>query len=343
MNVLALTGPRRLGLLQRQRPELARPDDVRLRMEAVGVCGSDVHYFTQGRIGDQVVTYPQVVGHEGAGVVAAVGPAVRHVRPGDRVVIEPAVTCGTCDQCRAGRANTCRRLRFLGCPGQLEGCLAEYLVMPERCCLPVAPGTTAATAALIEPLAIGLYAVRLARLGPGARVTILGAGPIGLSVLLCARHAGAARVDVIEPRDYRRAAALAFGADRVLAPDAARATVGATEFDVAFECCGEQDAVDLGLALLAPGGTLMMIGIPDAARISLPVDLGRRRELTFRNVRRQCGCTADALALVASGALRPDPMVTHRFPLAQAAAAFELVAAYGDGVIKAMIEMTPRS
>lgn len=342
MNALALTALRRIEPVEVPRPEIRQADDVLIRMEAVGVCGSDVHYYTTGRIGDQVVRFPQVVGHEGAGLVVSAGPAVTRLQRGDRVVIEPAVACGACDQCRIGRENTCRHLRFLGCPGQLPGCLSEYLVMPERCCIPVAAGTTAEEAALVEPLAIGLYAVRQAPLPPGACMGILGAGPIGLSVLLCARHAGVAQTMVVEPLDYRRRAAVAMGADGAGSPADAGAMVGAAApegLDVVFECCGKQEAVDQGMRLLKPGGTLMMIGIPSTERIGLPVDLGRRHELTFRNVRRQAHCTADALHLLESGAVQAASMITHRFEAGRITEAFEMVAGYREGVIKAMIRL----
>ncbi|MDA0576461.1 MAG: alcohol dehydrogenase catalytic domain-containing protein, partial [Verrucomicrobia bacterium] len=158
---------------------LANDTDVLLRVGAVGVCGSDVHYYMRGRICSQVVTYPYRVGHEFAGTVVAVGPAVRRIQVGDRVAVDPAMSCGNCDQCLAGRAHTCRSLRFLGCPGQADGCLAEFIVMPEECCYPLREGTTLEQGALVEPLSIGIYAVRLAGAVRGAHVGILGCGPIG--------------------------------------------------------------------------------------------------------------------------------------------------------------------
>jgi L-iditol 2-dehydrogenase len=118
-------------------PEIKNPNDVLIRMKIVGVCGSDVHYYTQGKIGSQVVEYPFTVGHEGAGIVEAVGSAVTKVKPGDRIAVEPAMSCWECDQCKAGRPHTCRKLHFLGCPKQADGCLSEYIVMPEECCLKI--------------------------------------------------------------------------------------------------------------------------------------------------------------------------------------------------------------
>ena len=212
MKTVQLTGLRQMERRSVPDPVIRRPDEVLLRLRAVGVCGSDVHYYTTGRIGSQVVSYPFAVGHEAAGVVEAVGPAVRRVKPGDRVAIDPPVSCHTCDQCRAGREHTCRNLKYLGCPGQLEGCLGELLVMPEECCFPIPDTMTFADAALIEPLSIGVYAVQQSIPMPGAKVGILGMGPIGFSVMLPALAAGAAAVYVTDPIQRRGDLARAHGA-----------------------------------------------------------------------------------------------------------------------------------
>ncbi len=344
MQAMQLTGIRRMELRQVPDPEIRRPDDVLLRIRAVGVCGSDVHYYTQGRIGSQVVSYPFAVGHEAAGVVEAVGPAVRRVKPGDRVAIDPPVSCHVCDQCRAGRPHTCRSLKYLGCPGQLEGCLGELLVMPEECCFPVPATMSFADAALIEPLSIGVYAVRQSVPMPGARVGILGVGPIGMSVMLPALAGGAAAVYVSDPLGPRRDLALRHGARWAGDPNRCDivAEIRSQEpllLDVVFECCGQQSALDQGLALLKPGGKLMIVGIPEFARYSFDAETGRRRELCLQHVRRQNGCVQAALDLVVEGKVDPSFMVTHRFPLARAGEAFDLVAGYRDGVLKAMIEV----
>ncbi|MCX7818852.1 MAG: alcohol dehydrogenase catalytic domain-containing protein [Kiritimatiellae bacterium] len=344
MKILRLTGIRQLELQSAPLPELRTPRDVRIRITRVGVCGSDIHYYAEGRIGSQVVRYPFAVGHECAGVVDAVGPAVRGVRPGDRVAVEPAVSCGACDQCRCGRPNTCRALKFLGCPDQLEGCLAEMIVMPESNCLPLPPGADEDLGALSEPFAIAVYAVRQSGPMVGRRVAVLGAGPIGLSVILAARAEGAAVVYATDPVPERRAAARRAGAvwagdperDDPVGELARREPLG---LDVVFECCGQQSAVDQALRMLGPGGTLSMIGIPSVERISLQIDLARRREIRFQNVRRQAHCAEPALQMLASGRVDARWMITHRYPLERAAEAFELVEGLRDGVLKAMIEL----
>lgn len=342
MQAMRLTALRRLELVELPDPEIQFPDDVLLRMAAVGVCGSDVHYYNTGRIGSQVVRYPFTLGHEGAAFVEQVGPAVRHLQPGDLVAVEPAMSCGDCDQCLIGRPHTCRKLRFLGCPGQAEGCLSTKLVMPARCCLRLADGMSPIHGALSEPLAIGLYAVRRSLPLKGARVGILGCGPIGLSVLRCAGLLGVAKIYAADPLAYRAQAARDAGADWAGMPGEEWTEHIRTEapggLDVIFECCGQQQALDQAVDCMRPGGRLMLVGIPETDRIELVIDKARRLEVRVLNVRRQCECAEDTLKLMAAGLLSADFMVTHRFPLPRTAEAFELVAGYRDGVIKAMIE-----
>jgi len=342
MRAMRLTGIREMAMTEVADPEISAPDEVLVRMHRVGVCGSDVHYYTTGRIGSQVVSYPFTVGHECAGLVEAVGSGVRRFAPGDRVAIDPAMPCGQCDQCLAGRAHTCRRLRFLGCPGQAEGSLSEYVVMPEHACFPLASHLSLEEGVLSEPLAIGVYACRLAGSLDGARIGILGSGPIGLSVLLPARHYGAEKVYMTDKIPARLELARRMGADWCGHPDEDDATgaIAAEEpllLDYVFECCGQQEAVDQAIELLKPGGKLLMIGIPETDRISFEIDKMRRKEICFQNVRRQNECTGPTLDLMASGAFDAMPMVTHHFPFEDTQAAFDLVTAYGDGVMKAMI------
>jgi L-iditol 2-dehydrogenase len=160
MNTMMLTGIRQMDMQQTPDPIIINPTDVKIRMKVLGVCGSDIHYYVNGKIGKQVVKYPFPVGHEGAGEVVEIGSGVSRVKPGDRVAIEPAMPCWKCDQCLAGRPHTCRNLKFLGCPGQADGCLSDYIVMPETSCFRIPDTMSWDEAAISEPLAIGVYAVR---------------------------------------------------------------------------------------------------------------------------------------------------------------------------------------
>jgi len=345
MQSMALTGTRRMEPRTVPVPALVNDTDVLIRMARVGICGSDVHYFAEGGIGSQRVEYPWTVGHEGAGIVTEVGAAVTRVTPSDRVAIDPASPCGDCDQCAAGRPHTCRHLDFLGCPGQVEGCLSEYLVMPEGSCYPIPASMSLEEAATVEPLSIGLYAWTLAALPPGAAIGILGAGPIGLSVLLPAKAAGVGRVYITDKIDARLSVARKVGADWTGNPDAEDVIAAVAEreptlLDAVFECSGEQDAIDQGVELLKPGGTLLLIGIPGATnRVSFDINLLRRKELRIQNVRRQNGCVQPAIDLIASKQVDVSLLITHRLPFARTPEGFDMVAGYKDGVVKAMIEI----
>lgn len=342
MKAIQLTGIQKMELREVPDPVIQGEKDVLIRLGSIGVCGSDIHYYSEGRIGGQVVEYPFTVGHECSGRVEKVGPGVRRVKPGDRVAIDPAMPCGRCDQCASGRSHTCRKLRFLGCPGQAEGCLSERMVMPEDCCFPIREGMTLDQAALSEPLAIGVYAVRQSVPMKGKRIGILGAGPIGLSVLLPARAQGAERIYVTDKIDARLEAARRAGAAWAGNPDREDVSARVAEkepllLDAVFECCGEQEAIDQGIDMLKPGGKLMIIGIPRVTRLSFSVDKMRHKEICIQNVRRQNHCVQPTLDLIDRREVDVDVMVTHRFPFEETAKAFDLVANYRDGVIKAMI------
>lgn len=345
MRVAYFTGLRSIEIRRQPEPVLQRPDEVLLAIDRVGICGSDVHYFREGRIGDQLLQLPATLGHECAGTVVAVGSAVERLQPGDRVAVDPALSCGQCDQCQRGRPNTCRKLQFLGCPGQAPGAVSDRLVLPADNCLRIPDTMSLEQAVLAEPLSIGLYAVKLAQLFPGAKVAILGAGPIGLSVLLCAKALLPLRAYVTEPIPERRAIARQCGADWVGDPvqEDPVASLLAQEslgLDLVFECSGNPDCIAQAMHLLAPGGTFVLVGIPAATEIRLDVHLMRRKEIAFLNVRRQAGCVGPVLRMMDEGRLDATPLLTHRFPLAQIQEAFELVAAYQDGVIKAILELS---
>lgn len=342
MKAMKLTGLRRMAMQDVPTPELSSDTDVLVRMARVGICGSDVHYFAEGGIGSQRVVYPWAVGHEGGGVVAEVGPAVTRVKPGDRIAFDPAQPCWQCDQCLAGRPHTCRAQNFLGCPGQAEGCLSEYLLLPERSCYPIPDSMSLEEAAIVEPLSIGVYALTL--FGPlrGAKIGITGAGPIGLSVLLPAKALGADKVYITDKIDARLALATRAGADGAGNPQTEDVIAKITErepdlLDAVFECSGSQDALDDAVRLLKPGGKLLLIGIPSVSRVSFDISLLRRKELVIQNVRRQNDCVQRAIDMIVDKEIDVNVMVTHRFPFARTQEGFDMVADYRDGVVKAMV------
>ena len=343
MKSMMLTGIREMEMQEVPTPMLVKDSDVLIKLKVVAVCGSDVHYYVSGKIGSQVVQYPFPVGHECAGVVERVGKAVTRVKPGDRIAIEPAMPCGECDQCKSGRPHTCRKLTFLGCPGQADVSLSDYIVMPEQSCFHIPDHMSFDQAAISEPLAIGLYALNRSIPMQGAHVGILGFGPIGMSVMLPALALGASAVYVSDKIDERLKIAQENGAVLTANPereDVVEKIAGKVPelLDVVFECCGQQDAIDTAVDLLKPGGKLMVIGIPEFDRWSFPVDKSRHKELCIQNVRRQNEAVQPALDMMADGEISVSAMTTHRFSFENTKEAFDLVAAYGDGVMKAMID-----
>lgn len=344
MKAVVLTGLKRMELVDVPAPTIEKETDVLLKIERVGICGSDVHYYETGRIGKQIVEYPFIIGHECAATVEAVGGSVTRVKAGDQVMVEPAAPCHKCDQCAQGRENTCYNVRFLGTPGQGGGCLCEYLVMPEENCFPTKGKITLEQAALCEPLSIGFYAVKRACLPENADVAVLGAGPIGLSCLLNAKAGNARACYVTDKIDERVEGAKKGGATWAGNPnkqDIVKEILQQKSLgvDAVFECAGQQEAIDQAVEILEPGGKLVIIGSPRTERISLDISKVRRKEIAIINIRRQNKCVQAAIDLVAFGKVNADFMITHRFPFEQTQKAFDLVAGYHDGVIKAMISV----
>jgi len=342
MKAAFLTGVRSIEVREVEAPRIAKDDDVLVRGKAVGVCGSDLHYYLSDSVGGDTVKYPFIPGHECAGIVEAVGKAVTRVKPGDAVVVEPAVSCGVCDQCLSGRPHTCRKLLFLGHYGELTGGMAELALAPERNCVPLPAKMTVVQGALAEPLSIAVYAAGLAGSVRGKAAAVLGTGPIGLCLAMTLKAEGAAAVYATEIVETRRAAASTAGAgwtgnpDRedVVAAIQARESLG---LDLVFECCGEQSALDQAVELLKPGGTLVVVGIPLDERVSFESGKLRRREIRVQSVRRQNRSLEKAVAMIHTGRVKVDFLATHFFKLDEAREAYETAAARRDGVIKAFV------
>jgi L-iditol 2-dehydrogenase len=344
MKAAVLTGIRQMQINDVPEPKIEKDNDVLLKIEKVGVCGSDVHYYETGRIGSQIVEYPFIIGHECAATVKAVGCSVRRVKAGDEVVVDPAVPCNNCAQCKMSRENTCYNLRFLGTPGQGGGCLCEYIVMPEQSCYPTHGAITLEQAVITEPLSIGAYSVNQAEMPENASIAILGVGPIGLCTFVSAKAKNINACYMTEKIQERIEAAKKAGATWVGNPDNQDIVKEILEqqpygVDVTYECAGQQETIDQAVELLRPGGKLILTGIPRFDRISLAIDKIRRKEITIINIRRQNKFTQKAIDLIAQGKVNVDFMITHRFSLEQTKEAFDLVGSYQDGVIKAIISL----
>jgi L-iditol 2-dehydrogenase len=343
LKALALTGLSRLEFVDVPQPRIVNDTDVLLKVAAVGICGSDIHYYETGRVGTQVVIYPYRIGHECSAIAAQVGKAVKNVKVGDKIAVEPAVWCNKCDQCKMGRENTCRNLKFLGTPGQGDGCLCEYMVMPQENCLVINDKLTLIQAALCEPFTIGVYSVKQGQGPYSDKIAILGSGPIGLSCMTAAKIQDVKKIYMTDKINARLAVAKKHGADWIGNPDESDIVKQISKLeplgvDVVYECAGQQSTIDQGIELLRPGGKLVLVGIPRENRISVSIDQIRRKEITIVNIRRQSRCTELAIELLAAKKANIDFMVTHRFKFADSVRAFEIAAGYKDGGIKAVIE-----
>lgn len=344
MRASRLYGIRDLRLEELARPSPG-PGEVLLHVASVGVCGSDVHYYLEGRIGTQIVTQPIILGHEFSARVEELGADVQELEVGQLVAVDPAISCGTCEPCRQGHPNLCAQVRFCGTP-PIDGIFAEYAVMPARNCFPLPDSMGPEEGALLEPLGIALHGVDLAHLKPGYSVAVLGAGPIGLLIGAVSRAAGATEVFVTEPLAQRREFALKYSADVALDPEAAdpiteilRVT-GGRGVDVAFEAAGAPGTAQQAAAVTRIGGKVVIAGIPADDTIILNASTVRRKGLTIKLVRRMKHTYPRAIRLQQTGAVDLRPLATHRFPLEQIAKAFELVAGYEDGVLRAMIQVS---
>jgi L-iditol 2-dehydrogenase len=340
MRVAELVGLRQFRLAEKP-PADPGPGELQVRVQAVGICGSDMHSYSEGGIGDMRCTYPMVLGHEPAGVVTRTGPGVTGWSPGDLVACEPAIFCYHCEHCQSGHHNLCSAVRFMSTPGE-PGFFREVVNLPAENALALPPGLSAVEGALIEPLSIALHSLRLAPPSVGDTAVVLGAGPIGLFTAAALKLAGAGRVWVVEPLAHRRSMALALGADAALDPaeDAVAGVLADTRkrgVDLVFDCAAKGDTANQAMRLARPGGRVVLTGIPAELRLPFDVHIWRRKELTIHNVRRSNREGHTALEILAQHRRRLAPVITHTRPLDEIQRAFALVEGYEDGVGKLVV------
>ena len=309
-----LYAPGDLRVEDRPTPEPG-PREVLVEVAAVGVCGSDVHYYEHGRIGSHVVRSPLVLGHESAGRVVALGAGAAKHAVGDRVTLEPGVPCGRCRECRAGRYNLCRDVRFFATP-PFDGAFANFVTIHEDFAFTLPDSVSDEAGALMEPLSVGIWACRKAGVAPGDRVLITGAGPIGLLALQCARAFGATEVTITDVSDERLELARRLGATRAL-----RAGEDAGEADALIECSGHPAALAAGVAAVRPAGTAVVVGMGPEEDASVPLSLIQNREIWLTGTFRYANTYPTAIALVAEGRVDPEAIVTGRYGLDDAEAA----------------------
>ncbi|MEV0345040.1 NAD(P)-dependent alcohol dehydrogenase [Nonomuraea sp. NPDC050680] len=314
MRAAVLHGIGKILLEERPRPEPG-PREVLVRVSSVGTCGSDVHYYEHGRIGDFVVESPLVLGHEPAGTVIVSGPGVGRELVGQRVSVEPGTPDFTCHQCRAGRYNLCPSMRFFGTP-PIDGAFCEYVVVREEFVYPVPDSLSDDAAALIEPLSVGVWACRKARVAPGTRVLVTGAGPVGLLCMQTALAFGATDVLVTDVNPVRLRVARDLGASETLDVRENPLSDAGFEPDVLLECSGQPAAIGPAIRAVGRAGRVVLVGM-GGDEIPLPLAHVQTRELEVTGTFRYAGTWPAAIALAAAGRVQLDALVTGHYGLAE--------------------------
>lgn len=343
MKALVLNGPLDLALRDIPDPGAPGPGQVRVNVKSVGVCGSDIHYYQHGRIGDFVVRDPMVLGHEAAGVVDAVGEGVSGLAPGDLVAMEPGVPCGNCRECRIGRYNLCKAVRFWATP-PVDGVLAEIALHPASMTYKLPANLTMDEGALMEPLAVGVHACNRGGVGPGCVVAVVGAGPIGCVTLMAALAYGAARVIVADVVSDRLERASDLGAEVVV--DARTESLAATVMsvtggrgaDVGIECSGHSSGPQTLIDAAAPGGRVVLVGMGPQPT-SVDVVAAMVKEVDLATVFRYANNYPTAIGLTAGGKTPVARLVTDRYALDEGVRAFEFACSGQPGTCKVMIDV----
>ncbi len=324
------------------KPEVTSPDEALIRVDAVGICGSDVHWLFDGHIGDLGVEEPLVLGHEAAGTVVTVGDDVTRLQPGDRVAIEPGYTCRKCRYCKRGLYNLCPDVVFMATP-PVDGAFCEFVTWPANFLFKLPEHVTTEEGAMIEPLSVGLWAAKRAGVQPGDVVAILGAGPIGLTTMQAAAAHGATTLVITDVVPSRLEFAAKLGATRIIHPlqedvvEIVRELTDGEGADVCFECSGLGDVVPQAIALTRRGGMVQFVGMGPSTIDQFPIWDFISKELNAGGLFRYANCYPVGVALIAAGRVDVKSLITHHFSLNETAEAMEFVHNHKDQVIKAVI------
>lgn len=320
------------------------PRDLRIKLEVVGICASDVHYFTHGRIADFVVEKPMVLGHEAAGTVIEVGSEVDGFAVGDRVCMEPGIPDAGSVETREGIYNLDPAIRFWATP-PVHGVLRESVVHPAAYTFPLPDNLLFAEGAMVEPLAVGLHAVNKVNLAPGDVVLVIGAGTIGLVTALSALAAGCARVVITDVVPEKLAIAESLGAITAInsasgdLPETIRSLTSGRGVTAVFECSGNKAAAESVFTHVAPGGTVVFVGLPDGP-IAYNVVEGAVKEVVVKHVFRYANVYPRAISLLSAGRINVKPLLTDRFPFEKSVEAFDAFLTMGPSSVKIQIDMT---
>lgn len=316
-------------------------------MVVVGICGSDVHLLVHGKLGNEIINKPLILGHEGAGIIEKVGVNVKTLQPGDRVAVEPGISCNKCKYCKMGRHNLCTAFKYCSCPPH-NGNLTKYFVTSPEVCFKLPYHVTLEEGALLQPLSIGVFACKKAEIKMGSIVAIFGSGPIGLMTLMVAKAMGAAQVLVTDLDESRLALAKQLGADKVLKVSSQyseeslvriiHAALGEAP-DLVIDCAPSDETKRLALLTAANGGRVQLVGL-GSDNINMPLMNALMREVDIRSIIRVANCYPTALDLVARGLANVKAIVTHRFDISQGHEAFNVSRLRLDNCVKVLINVT---
>jgi len=341
MKKAVITGPKRIEIIDVDVPKPG-PGQVLVKVLSIGICGSDLHYYAGDQIGDRDISYPMSLGHEFAGDIAQVGPGVTSVKPGDRILAEPALGCGECEWCKAGRINLCPECKFCGSP-PVDGALSQYYILDERQAVKIPDDMSYDSALMAEPLANLIHAFGMCRFEPADTVSIIGCGPIGLLLLQLVRRAGPSEIFVAEKVGYRLEHARRLGADVCIdaaEKDAAEeilAATGGRGVDLAVEAAGDVQAIGQCIEVAKRGGFVLIEGIPGETTIPFDIRTARRKELTVQLCRRCPDPPHKALTMIHDKTIDVDSLITHHFPIGESAGAYRLVYDYTEGAVKVIV------
>ncbi len=341
MAIAELSAPRRFSFRENDLPD-PPPGQVQVRVEAVGICGSDLHYFSEGHTGDTPAIYPMVLGHEPAGTVLSPGAGVSGWTAGDRVALEAPIYCYHCEFCMSGRHNLCDHVRFMSSPTE-PGFFRERVNLPAENLLRLPANLDYAEASLWEPLGIILHSFHFAEPKVGDTAAVFGAGPIGLTTIAALKLAGVRRMWCVEPVAHRREMALRLGADEAIDPgqaDPVREVLAATGqrgIDVAIDCAGKGGSINQAIGMTRSAGRVVVTAVPSEQLVAIEFHTLRRKELSFHTLRRANRTGHAALELLSQYPQRFTPMVTHRMALGDVQRAFETLESYSDGVGKIVL------
>lgn len=343
MKVAVMEGVGRIGYTEREIPK-PKQGEVLVKLEYVGICGSDLHYYESGAIGDYVVKPPFVLGHEPGGVVVEAGEGVTHLKPGDRVALEPGRTCGHCEFCRTGRYNLCPDVVFFATP-PVDGVFQEYVAHDADLCFKLPENVSTLEGALIEPLAVGFHAANQGGARPGQTAVVMGAGCIGLVSMMALRARGVSRVYVVDVMENRLEKAKELGACAVVngaKQDPVQAVLDLTEgrgADLVIETAGAEAAAQQAVRLTKKGAVIVFVGYTKSGMVSLPMSLALDKELTFRTVFRYRHIYPMAIEAVASGAVNLKGIVTNIFDFSDLQRAMDLSVRDKANIVKSVVKI----